>query len=102
MSTQPPPAGPGPAGAIPQEHPQGTVILILGILGFFTGICGLIAWILGSKAQKEIAASGVHYSNEGNIKVGKILGMVTTILAIIGIVITIIAVIVVSVAASQM
>ncbi|WP_152362952.1 DUF4190 domain-containing protein [Microlunatus speluncae] len=68
-----------------QEHPQGTTILVLGILGFVTGICGAIAWYMGNKAQKEIAASGVHYSNESNINVGKILGMVTSILAIIGI-----------------
>lgn len=99
MSTPQPPGG----GYAPsQEHPQGTLILILGILGFVTsGVCGLIAWIMGSKAQKEIEASGVSYSNEGNIKIGKILGMITTILAIVGIVITIIAVIATAVLASS-
>ena len=101
MSTPPPAAAPGQYNAAPQEHPQGTVILVLGILGFFTGICGLIAWILGAKAQKEIANSGQTYTNEGNIKVGKILGMITTILYIVGIVITIIATIVAAVALSN-
>ena len=63
------------------EHPQGTTILVLGILGFFVGITGLIAWIMGAKAEKEMAASGIVYSNANNIKIGKILGMVTTILS---------------------
>lgn len=93
------PAGPAggygqPYGALP-EHPQGTAILVLGIVGLFVTICAPIAWYLGSKAQKEIAASGFHYSNEQNITVGKIIGMVVTILAIIGIVIGIIVTVVV-------
>lgn len=98
MSTPQPPGG----GYAPtQEHPQGTLILILGILGFFTGICGLIAWILGSKAQKEIASSGASYSNEGNIKIGKILGIITTIWGLFWIVIAIVFAIVGVIAASS-
>jgi len=69
------------AAVMAPEHPQGTAILVLGILGFFTGITGLIAWIMGHKAEKEMAASGITYSNASNIKIGKILGIVTTILA---------------------
>ena len=60
---------------------------MLGIVGLFVTICAPIAWYMGSKAQKEIAASGQHYSNEQNIKIGKIMGMVLSILAIVGIVI---------------
>ena len=63
---------------------------MLGIVGLFVTICAPIAWYMGSKAQKEIAASGQHYSNEQNINIGKIIGMVLSILAIIGIVIAII------------
>jgi hypothetical protein len=82
-----------------QEHPQGTTILILGILGFVTsGICGAIAWYMGSKVQKEMAATGARYSNESNINVGKILGMVTTILGLIGIVLVIVYIIIMVVA----
>lgn len=43
---------PQPYGALP-EHPQGTVILVLGIVGFFATICAPIAWYLGSKAQRR-------------------------------------------------
>lgn len=87
-----------PYGTLP-EHPQGTTILVLGIVGFFITICAPIAWYLGSKAQKEIAASGQHYANEQNIKIGKILGMVLTILAIVGIVIAIIIIVIAAIAA---
>ena len=78
-----------PYGYLP-EHPQGNVVLVLGIAGFLAPICAPIAWYLGSKAQKEIAASGQHYSNEQNINIGKIMGMVLSILALAGIVITIV------------
>ena len=82
-----------PYGA-PQEHPQGTVILVLGILGIFTAICAPIAWVLGSKAKKEIARSGVHYSNEQNINIGRILGIVFTMIYAVSIVLSIVAAIV--------
>lgn len=62
-----------------QEHPQGTTIMILGILGFVTsGITGLIAWIMGRKALKEIDANPTHYSNRSQTHIGYILGIVTT------------------------
>jgi len=86
-----------PYGALP-EHPQGTTILVLGIVGLFVTICAPIAWYMGSKAQKEIAASGVRYANEQNINIGKIIGMVLTILAIVGIVIAVIFLVIVIVA----
>lgn len=86
-----------PYGTLP-EHPQGTTILVLGIVGFFVTICAPIAWYMGSKAQKEMRASGVHYANEQNIAIGKILGMVLTILAIIGLVVGIIAIVIFAVA----
>lgn len=94
-------AQPAYGGGVPQEHPQGTMILILGIVGFFVTICGPIAWVMGHKAQKEIAASGVSYSNEQNINIGKILGMVVSILAIIGIVIAVVAIVIGGVVAAN-
>ncbi len=78
-----------PYGYLP-EHPQGNVVLVLGIAGFLAPICAPIAWYLGSKAQKEIAASGQHYSNEQSISIGKIMGMVLSILTLVGIALTII------------
>ena len=70
------------------------MILVLGIVGIFTAICAPIAWVLGSKAKKEIARSGVHYSNEQNINIGRILGIVFSIIYAVSIVLTIVAAIV--------
>jgi K+ transporter len=98
-----PPGQPMPYGQsypmAPQEHPQGTTVLVLGIVGIFFGIAAPFAWYLGNKAQKEIRASGQSYSNEQNINIGRILGMVFTIIYILTIVVSIIFVIIVTTAA---
>ncbi|MFL6045204.1 MAG: hypothetical protein ACJ72M_08805 [Propionibacteriaceae bacterium] len=70
-------------GAPPQEHPQGTLILIFGIIGVFFSVFAAIAWYLGANAMKEIRASGVRYSNESNINAGRILGKIVTIIALV-------------------
>ncbi|HEY5847800.1 MAG TPA: hypothetical protein VIT42_13525 [Microlunatus sp.] len=108
----PPPSQPGapnqPAAPVPygqtypmaaQEHPQGTTVLVLGIVGIFFTLAAPFAWYLGSKAMKEIRASGQQYSNEQNINIGRILGMVFTIIGIVGLVFFIIFTIIVTVAA---
>ncbi|HET9301318.1 MAG TPA: hypothetical protein VFO20_00935 [Propionibacteriaceae bacterium] len=98
----PMPYGQQPYGAPQQEHPQGTLILIFGILGIFITIFAPIAWYLGNKAKKDIQASGIHYTNEQNISVGRMLGKIFTIIALVSIAITIIiTIIVVAVGASQ-
>ena len=83
----PPPGGygaPQPAyGGAPMEHPQGTTILILGILslvccGIFTGIPAII---MGRKAAND----GQNYSNAGVIKAGLICGIIGTVLSVLGI-----------------
>ena len=40
-----------------QEHPQGTLILIFGIVGIFISLFAAIAWYLGANAMKEIRAT---------------------------------------------
>ncbi|HEY6811661.1 MAG TPA: hypothetical protein VI074_03125 [Propionibacteriaceae bacterium] len=90
-----------PYGAPPQEHPQGTMILIFGILGIFITIFAPIAWYLGNKAKAEIQASGIHYTNEQNISIGRMLGKIFTILAIVWIAFVIIWIIIALVAAGQ-
>ncbi len=83
------------------DHPQGTTVLVLGIVGIFFTICAPIAWYMGSKALKEIRSSGVTYANEQNIVIGRILGIVFTLLGILALVLTIIFVIIAIVAASN-
>jgi len=67
---------PGPYGA-PQPHPQGTTVLVLGILGlvvcFIPGIVGLV---LGNRALREIDANPAAYNNRQNVVVGRILGII--------------------------
>jgi hypothetical protein len=96
----PMPYGQQPYGAPPQEHPQGTLILIFGILGIFITIFAPIAWYLGNKAKKDIQTSGIQYSNEQNISIGRMLGKIFTIIAIVSIVFVIILWIVIAIAAS--
>ncbi|WGX94623.1 DUF4190 domain-containing protein [Nocardioides sp. L-11A] len=84
----PPPAGGYGAGGFGGgDHPQGTTILILGILGLVCcGPLGIAAWVMGNKAIKEIDANPGAYTNRGTINAGRICGMIATILMIVGIV----------------
>ena len=97
----PAPYGGQPYGAT-QEHPQGTMIFVLGIIGIFVGVCAPIAWYLGNKTLREIAASGASYSNVSQIRTGRMLGKVFTIIWIVFIVLYIIFFVVIfGIAASQ-
>jgi len=81
--------------APPQDHPQATLVLILGILSIV--ICSLIgpfAWVLGKRAVREIDASGGTLSGRTQAQVGYIMGMIVTILLIIGIAVLAVALII--------
>ena len=81
-SDQPPPppyggqpggyGGYGGAGG-PVDHPRGTVVLILGILGLVCcGVLAPIAWVMGNTALKEIDANPQAYTNRGTVRAGQI------------------------------
>jgi hypothetical protein len=75
----------------PQPHPQGTVILVLGILGLVVcGIAGVVALVMGNKALKEIDANPAAYNNRQTVAIGRILGIIAVVLWAIGLVFTII------------
>ncbi len=98
----PVPYGQPYGGVATQEHPQGTMIFVLGIIGIFVGVCAPIAWYLGNKTLREIAASGASYSNVSQIRTGRMLGKVFTIIYIVLIVLYIVFFIVIfGIAASQ-
>ncbi len=92
--TPPPPPPPGygpgaplPPGAVPPNHPQAVLILVLGIVGLLCcSLAGIAAWILGNKAQREIEASNGQLGGAGMVKAGKILGIIAVVLMIVGIV----------------
>ncbi len=70
-----------------QPHPQGTAILVLGIVGILVcGIAAVIALVMGNKALKEIDANPGAYNNRQNVVIGRILGIVGTVLWGIGII----------------
>ncbi|MCS6978251.1 MAG: DUF4190 domain-containing protein [Gemmatales bacterium] len=67
------------------EPHRGVLILVLGILSlfFFGIILGPIAWILGNSDLKKIRAGVMDPEGEQMTNVGRILGMVGTILNIV-------------------
>ena len=94
----PPPYGYQPyggGGMMPANHPQGTTILVLGILSLvICSILGPFAWSMGNKALREIDAdSTTTYANRGQVVAGRICGLIATILLAISAVVIVIAII---------
>ncbi|GAA2209138.1 hypothetical protein GCM10009850_045960 [Nonomuraea monospora] len=76
--------GPGNYGPPPQSHPNGTVILVLGIVSLVACMfTGPFAWSMGNKALREIDESGYYYENRGMVQAGRICGIIGTVLLII-------------------
>ena len=76
-----------PFGQPQQDHPQTTTILVLGILGLVVcGVLGPFAWSMGNRALREIDASQGQLGGRDTVNIGRILGMVATILLIVGVV----------------
>lgn len=74
----------GPAYGPQHSHPNGTTILVLGILSLVVcSILGPFAWSMGTKALREIDESGYPYENRGHIAAGRICGIISTILMIL-------------------
>ncbi|MFI6318367.1 DUF4190 domain-containing protein [Nonomuraea sp. NPDC050556] len=68
------------------QHPNGTTILVLGILSLVVcGFLGPFAWVMGNRALAEMDESGYTYENRGMVTAGRICGMIATILMLIGI-----------------
>lgn len=77
----------------PQDHPNASTAMILGIVALVGGItCGVplfaapFAWWLGAKARREIDASGGQQGGRGNAQAGFVMGIIGTILLVLGIV----------------
>lgn len=88
----PPPYGPGPPYGYPPpgygvEHPQGTTVLVLGILSLVVcSVLGPFAWSMGNRALAEIdAAPPGYFRNRGNVTAGRICGIVATVVLIVSV-----------------
>jgi hypothetical protein len=74
-------------GGVPQPHPQGTTVLVLGIVGLvFCLVAGIVAIVIGNKALKEIDANPGAYNNRQNVVVGRILGIIGIVWQVLGII----------------
>lgn len=113
-TTPPPPPPPGYGGPPPgqppgyggpgygaygyptnqREHPDGTTILVLGILGLVVcTILSPIAWAKGNGAKKEMDAQpGVVWTNRGNVTAGRICGIIGTCLLGFALIVVVIAI----------
>lgn len=68
------------------EHPQGTTILVLGILGLVAcQVCAPFAWVMGNRAQEDVDRHPGHYSNAGLIQAGRICGIVGSVILIVSV-----------------
>jgi uncharacterized membrane protein YjgN (DUF898 family) len=93
--------GPPPYGFGAPDHPQATLVLILGIVGLVA--CGLVApfaWTMGSRVVREIEASNGQLGGRSMAVAGKICGIVGTVLLGLSLLIGVAAVIFLLVAAS--
>lgn len=86
----PPPMGGAPYGGGPQgypvDHPKGMTVLILGILSLVCcGPLGIVAWVMGNTALREIDAQPGRYGNRQLVQIGRILGIVGGGLFLLGI-----------------
>lgn len=81
--------GPGGYGAagVPQEHPKGTTILVLGILSLVCcGLLGPVAWIMGSGARKEMSArDDVLWTNRGAVTAGWVCGIIGSVVLMLSV-----------------
>jgi Domain of unknown function (DUF4190) len=75
------------------EHPQGTIILVLGILSLvICGLLGPVAWIMGNNALAEIDRNPAAYTNRGSVQAGRICGIIATVLLILTVLFVIIVI----------
>ena len=92
----PPPPGyttysPYGGGGGSRQHPQGTTILVLGILSLvICGLLGPVAWIMGQKAIREMDSDpSASWANRGKVNAGRICGIIATALLVVGIIVVV-------------
>lgn len=78
-----PTTGGAPLGRQYPKQDQSGLVLAMGILSWIVcPICGVIAWVMGSQALKDMQQGTADPTNRGLVQVGYYLGMVNVILAI--------------------
>lgn len=97
----------GGGGMMPQPHPKGTMILVLGILSIVIGGCGLgiilgiIAMVQAKPVLAEIDANPAAYNNRSMVNAGRICGIVGLIVGILGLIYVIFMLVLAGIGASM-
>lgn len=88
--------GYGPGGLAPAKpnHPSATTSMVLGIIGLGSLViaCGIglvlspFAWVMGSKAVKEIDASNGQLGGRDQARAGQIMGIIGSVILVLGII----------------
>jgi hypothetical protein len=74
-------------GHQPPNHPQATTVLVLGIVGLIAcQVLSPFAWVMGNRTVREIDASQGRWSGRDQANIGRILGIIGSVLLILGIV----------------
>jgi hypothetical protein len=69
------------------EHPQATPVLVLGVISLVLfPLLGPVAWAMGSRARREIAAQPGRYRSGGTLTVGWVMGIIASSLLLLGVV----------------
>jgi hypothetical protein len=68
-----------------QKSSNGTLVLVLGILAWvgFGCLTGLPAWIIGNQSLKSIQRGEADPNDQSMVQIGRILGMISTILVLV-------------------
>jgi uncharacterized membrane protein YjgN (DUF898 family) len=97
----PNPYGAPPYGVGGPDHPQATLVLILGIVGIVVcGVAAPFAWVMGNRVVREIDASNGQVGGRSQAQAGRICGIIGTGLIALGLLILVAAVVVILLAAA--
>lgn len=66
------------------DHPRGVLILVFGLLSVLgISVLGPFAWVMGTSALAEIDGSPTRYRNRQLVEIGRILGIVGTVMLLL-------------------
>jgi len=68
------------------ESSQATTVLVLGIVGIIFNIVAPVAWILGNQERRAIDEGRRDPVNAGTANIGRILGIIGTVLMVLGLI----------------
>ncbi|KAF0849188.1 hypothetical protein FNL39_101625 [Nocardia caishijiensis] len=85
----------------PPDHPQATLVMVLGVLGVaFCGLCAPFAWLKGKSTLAEIDASNGTVGGRSQVYAGYIMGIIGTVMLAFALLIGILAAVLILIGAS--